>query len=216
MNTSAFDPLRHCARPRRLFSTPMLEAAEQRRTLQIALGLNFAMFVVEVAAGVIGSSVGLVAEGLDNLTDAAAYGIAMLAMTRGAAFKAKAATLSGLILPALGVGVLVEVGRRAISGGEPEGLLMLVVASISLAVNGAVLRMLHKYRKGDVHMRATWIFTRADVIANLALITSGAVVLFTGFDAIDLIAGAGIGAYVIKEAFEILADARKARASYCG
>src|SRR5688500_4128661 len=55
------------------------DTAEQRRTLKIALGLNAAMFAVEVTAGVIGHSMGLVAEGLDNLTDAAAYGIAMLA-----------------------------------------------------------------------------------------------------------------------------------------
>ena len=191
----------------------MHDTAEQRRTLLIALALNFTMFVVEVMAGVIGSSMGLVAEGLDNLTDAAAYGIAMLAITRGTAFKAKAATVSGLVLLTLGIGVLVEVGRRAIFGGEPEGLLMLVVAALSLVVNGAVLRMLHQYREGDVHLRATWIFTRADVIANVALMLSGAIVLLTGFGAIDLIVGAGIGGYVIKEALEILGDARKARRS---
>lgn len=190
----------------------MPDTAEQRRALVIALALNVAMFVVEVTAGVIGSSMGLVAEGLDNLTDAAAYGIAILAITRGAAFKAKAATVSGLVLLTLGIGVLVEVGRRAIFGGEPEGQLMLIVAAVSLVVNGTVLRMLHKYREGDVHLRATWIFTRADVIANLALMLSGAVVMVTGFGAIDLIVGAGIGSYVIKEALEILTDARKARA----
>ena len=150
--------------------------AEQRRTLKIAFGLNFAMFAVEVTAGLIGHSMGLVAEGLDNLTDAAAYSIAMLAMTRGAMFKARAATASGLVLLALGIGVLVEVGRRAFHGEAPDGLLMLIVAAASLAVNGTVLRMLGRFRDGDVHMRATWIFTRADVIANLALIASGAIV----------------------------------------
>jgi Co/Zn/Cd efflux system component len=166
---------------------------------------------VEVTAGIIGHSMGLLAEGLDNLTDAAAYGIAMLAITRGAIFKARAATVSGLVLLTLGVGVLMEVGRRAFYGEAPDGLLMLIVAAVSLAVNGTVLRMLGKYRDGDVHLRATWIFTRADVIANLALIVSGAVVLWTGFRAIDLIVGAGIGCYVIKEALEILGDAREAR-----
>lgn len=189
----------------------MIETAEQRRTLQIALALNVTMFAVEVTAGIIGNSMGLVAEGLDNLTDAAAYGIAMLAMTRSAMFKARAATVTGVILLLLGIGVLIEVGRRAFYGEAPDGLLMLVVAAVSLAVNGTVLRMLSKYREGDVHLRATWIFTRADVIANLALIASGAIVLWTGFLAIDLIVGAGIGCYVIKEAVEILEDARKVR-----
>ena len=191
----------------------MIETAEQRRTLRIALGLNAVMFAVEVTTGIIGNSMALVAEGLDNLTDATAYGIAMLAITRGAMFKARAATVTGVILLLLGVGVLVEVARRACTGETPDGLLMLIVATISLAVNATVLRMLGKFREGDVHLRATWIFTRADVIANLALIASGAVVLWTGFRAIDLIVGAGIGGYVIKESFEILGDARKARRS---
>ena len=191
----------------------MTELADQRRTLLIALVLNAAMFVVEVTTGIIGNSMALVAEGLDNLTDATAYGIAMLAITRGAMFKARAASVTGVVLLLLGVGVLIEVARRAFTGQAPDGLLMLIVATISLAVNATVLRMLGKFREGDVHLRATWIFTRADVIANLALIASGAVVLWTGFRAIDLIVGAGIGCYVIKEAFEILEDARKARRS---
>jgi cation diffusion facilitator family transporter len=189
----------------------MTETAAQRRTLLIALALNATMFVVEVTTGILGNSMALVAEGLDNLTDAAAYGIAMLAITRGAMFKARAATVTGVVLLLLGVGVLIEVARRAFAGEAPDGILMLVVATVSLAVNASVLRMLGKFREGDVNLRATWIFTRADVIANLALIVSGAVVLWTGFRAIDLIVGAGIGCYVIKESFEILHDARKAR-----
>lgn len=188
-----------------------VDTADQRRTLKIALGLNVAMFAVEVTAGLIGNSMALVAEGLDNLTDAAAYGIAMMAITRGRMFKARAATVSGLVLLTLGVGVLVEVARRTFYGEAPDGLLMLVVAAVSLAVNGSVLKMLGRFREGDVHLRATWIFTRADVIANLALILSAIAVLLTGYRYIDLVVGAGIGLYVVKEALEILGDARKAR-----
>ena len=187
------------------------ETAEQRRVLGIALALNAAMFVVEVTSGLLGGSIALVAEGLDNLADASAYAVAMLAIARGALFKARAATLTGALLLLLGLGLLVEVGRRAVYGAEPEGLLMLVVATLSLAMNATVMRMLGRFREGDVHLRATWLFTRADVIANLALIASGLIVLATGFGAIDLIVGAGIGLYVTKEAVEILREARAAR-----
>jgi cation diffusion facilitator family transporter len=190
-----------------------VETAEQRRTLRIALGLNAAMFVVEVTAGWLGQSMGLIAEGLDNLTDAAAYGVAIVAIGGSPTFKARAATVSGGVLLLLGIGVLVEVARRAIYGEAPEGVLMIVVAGVSLAVNWTVLRLLGKYRDSDVHLRATWIFTRADVIANVALICSGSAVLLSGFRFIDLIVGAGIGLYVIKEAIEILSDAHRARRS---
>ena len=187
------------------------ETAAQRRILHIALALNALMCVVEVGAGIVGNSTGLIADGLDMLADASAYGIALMAIGRGPGFKANAATASGLLLLLLGLGVLVDVVRRIVSGDPPEGWLMLGVAAMALAVNATVLRMLNRYREGEVHLRATWIFTRADVIANLTVIASGVAVLLSGIRFFDLIVGAGIGLYVVKEAFEILADARSAR-----
>ena len=126
-------------------------------------------------------------------------------------FKAGAATLSGLLLLLLGVGVLLDVGRRFVSGEPPEGAWMVAVAAVALGVNATVLRLLSKQRQDEVHMRATWIFTRADVVANVAVIASGIAVLMTGIRYFDLIVGAAIGLYVAKEALEILSEARKAR-----
>jgi divalent metal cation (Fe/Co/Zn/Cd) transporter len=61
-----------------------------------------------------------------------------------------------------------------------------------------------------VHLRATWICTRADVVANAGVIVSGVLVAATGFRIADLIVAAAIGVYVIKEAIEILREARDA------
>jgi Co/Zn/Cd efflux system component len=85
------------------------------------------------------------------------------------------------------------------------------VASISLLVNATVLYLLGTYRDQEVHLRATWIFTRVDVIANLAVILSGLTILLTGFRFVDPILGAAIGLYVTKEALGIICEARKAR-----
>lgn len=188
------------------------EMANERRVLWIALALNAAMFVVEVTAGLFGQSTGLLADGLDMLADASAYGVALLAVGRSASFKAGAATLSGSLLMLLGLGVLLDVVRRGVSGGQPEGAVMVVVAAVALAVNWTVLRSLARVREGEVHLRATWIFTRADVVANTAVIVSGLIVMATGIRWLDLLVGAGIGLFVIREALEILGDAREARA----
>jgi hypothetical protein len=138
--------------------------------------------------------------------------IALGAIGRSTRFKAGAATLSGSLLLLLGVLVLLDVGRRALFGSEPESLVMMAVALLSLIVNATVLRMLGRYREGEVHLRATWIFTRVDVIANVAVMLSGLVVLLTGSQFPDLIVGGAIGIYVVKEAFEILSEARASRA----
>lgn len=184
---------------------------QQKRVLKIALGLNATMFVVGVTAGVIAGSSGLIADGLDMLADAIAYAIGLAAVSRGPRFKANAARTSGSLLLVLGAVVLLDAGRRALFGEQPGGWIMIVVASIALVVNSTVLRMLSRQRDPEVHIRATVIFTRVDVIANIAVIISGVIVLATGFRFVDLVVGAAIGAYVIKEAFEILGDAKEAR-----
>ena len=188
-----------------------VDTAEQRRTLKIALGLNAVMVVVEVAAGWLANSTGLIADGFDMLADASAYAVGLAAISRGHRFKANAATASGTLLLILGLGVLVEVVRRAISGDPPEGMVMMAVAAVALAVNATVLKLLSRHRTAGVHLRATWIFTRADVVANIAVILAGGAVLLSGIRYIDLVVGAAIGAYVVKEALEILREAREAR-----
>ena len=113
----------------------------------------------------------------------------------------------------LGAGVLADVARRGFAGSSPESLVMIAVATVSLIVNATVLRLLTPFRSGEVHLRATWIFTRADVIANLAVIAAGLIVMLTHLTWVDLVVGAGIGLYVLKEALEILAESRGARAA---
>lgn len=186
------------------------DSPAQRQVLSIALGLNATMFVVGLVAGLIGQSSGLIADSLDMFADAVAYGIALSAFNRGAAFKARAAMVSGGVLLTLGVGVLLDTARRGVFGSAPESRVMMGVASISLLVNATVLYLLGKHRDQGVHLRATWIFTRVDVIANLAVILSGLTILLTGFRFVDLVVGAAIGLYVIKEGLEILREAREA------
>lgn len=169
------------------------------------------MFVIEVTAGWLGHSLGLVADGLDMLADASAYLIALIAVSRGPHFKANAAMLSGLLLLVLGLFVVIEAVLRAKTGEAPEGLLMIGVAAAAAVVNGTVLTLLNRHRDEGVHINATWIFTRVDVIANIAVVISGVAVLVTGIRYLDIMVGAAIGLYVCKEAFEILSKAREAR-----
>lgn len=189
---------------------PKAQSTVERRVLRIALGLNGLMFGVGLAAGLAAQSSGLIADALDMLLDATSYGIALVAIHRSEAFKAGAARLTGALIVVLGLGVLVDVVHRALSGQEPTSWIMLVTATGSLIVNVTVLRMLARFRESEVHLRATYICTQADVIANLGVIAAGAVVLLTGWRWIDLLVGAAIGLYVLKEAAEILREAGEA------
>lgn len=184
------------------------QSATERRVLRIALGLNAAMAVIGTAVGLWAASTGVLADALDMASDAMAYGIGLAAIGRAARFKQNAATLSGSILLVLGAGLLIEVIRRGFSGSAPAPLAIIPMATLSLIVNVYVLRSLRPFRSGEVHLRATWIFTRADVVASCGVIVSGILVAVTHRRYPDLIVGTLIGLYVIKEAIEILREAR--------
>lgn len=185
----------------------------ERRVLRIALGLNAAMFIVGAIAGLVAHSMGLIADSLDMLADALAYGIALAAWSRTADFKASAARTSGTVLLMLGIGILSGAVWRLITGSTPDGILMMGVAFIALLVNATVLRLLGRFRHGEVHLRATWLFTRVDVIANLAVIAAGLLVFLLNNPLPDLVIAVIISRYVIKEAVRILRDARRAKAA---
>lgn len=171
----------------------------ERHALGIALALNATMFVVEGTAGWLAGSSSLLADALDMLADALGYGIALFAIGHSLLFKTRAAHASGLMLGVLGMSVIVETIRRAVVGSAPEGAVMLAVAMLSLIVNATVLRMLARYRDGEVHLRASWIFTRADVIANIGVILAAVLVRMTHSRFPDLIMGLVIGMYVVRE-----------------
>lgn len=186
----------------------MTKDSDDRRRLRIALAANVAMFFVGLAGWYFADSTSLLADAFDMLADASGYVFAMFAIGRSSSFKRNAARWNGAMLVLLGVVVIAEVIDRFLNGSAPLGLLIAGFAIMSLTVNGSVLKMLSRYRDAsDVHLRATWVDTRADVIVNMGVLSSGVAIAITGIQKIDLIVGAAIGIYVIKEGCEIWFDA---------
>ena len=185
----------------------------ERRVLRVALTLNAVMFIIELVGGIRGQSAGLIADSLDMLSDASAYAIALAAVGRTLRFKVRAARLSGSLLVVLGLGAVIEALRRAYYGSEPASLVILSIATIALLVNAVVLRLISSFQQGEIHLKAAWIFTRADVIANMSVVGAAILVAATGSRIPDVVIGAGIGLYIVKEAVEILRTANERQAS---
>ena len=178
--------------------------AAQRRALWAVLGINLAMFVVELAAGLWAGSTGLLADSLDMLADASVYSIALIAVGRGRAGQRRAARTSGWLQLGLAALVLVEVARRAVGGSEPLDVAMVAVGLLALAANVTCLALLAGHRRGEAHMRASWIFTTNDVLANLGVIVAGGLVWLTGSALPDLVIGTLIALLVASGAWRIL------------
>lgn len=189
-----------------------LEEAEglERRTLWILLAINGAMFLTEAVAGWRGESTGLLADSLDMLADALVYGISLVAVGRSRALKLRAASASGVLQIALGLGALFEVARRLQAGSDPASRLMMGIGALALLANVVSLLLIARHREGGIHMRASWIFSTNDVIANLGVIVSGALVVALHSRLPDLVIGTVLSAVVIRGGVRILRETRAA------
>jgi cation diffusion facilitator family transporter len=183
--------------------------AAQRRALRLLLGINAGMFAVEAIVGTIAGSTALVADSLDMLADALVYGISLLAVGGSKPLKIRAARLSGIFQITLGVFVLLDVIRKVLGEHSPESQWMMAIGSLALVANVVCLWLIGKHRRGEVHMRASWIFSRNDVIANLAVIGAGVLVWLFKSSLPDLVVGLAITGLVLRGGVQILQDARR-------
>ncbi len=188
------------------------ENLKQRRVLLVLLAINGGMFLFELVLGWLADSSGLIADSLDMLADAMVYGIALYAVARSEAAKRRAASLSGLFQVMLAAGVVLDVGRRLVYGSEPESFLVMAVATLAMLANLYCLKLIHRYREGEIHMRASWIFTANDVIANAGVLLAGALVYVLASPWPDLVAGAAIALLVLAGGLRILKSSLGAHA----
>ena len=184
-------------------AAPADDAAEAR-VLWTLLAINALMFVVELGAGIWAHSAGLIADAMDMFADAAVYGVALYAVGRAARHKLAAARLAGVLQLVLALGALAEVARRMLAGAMPEPVGMMGIALLALAANVACLVLIARHREGGVHMKASYIFSANDVIANLGVIGAGALVAWLGTPWTDWVIGLLIAAVVLAGAVRIL------------
>lgn len=185
-----------------------LKDGEQKSVLYWLLGINAVMFVLELGVGWFAQSTGLIADSLDMLADAVVYGIALYAVGRAITDKARAALVSGYFQLLLAILILIDIIRRVLLGSEPASQLMMGMGLIALIANIICLSLIQKHRHGEVHMRASWIFSTNDVLANIGVIISGALVAWVGSRWPDLVIGSLIVILILRGARMILIDAK--------
>lgn len=183
----------------------------EQRTLAALLTINSSMFVAELIAGWIAESTALLADSLDMLADATVYGIALYATGKSGSTQWTAAQVSGVLQIALGLGVLVEVIRRSVFGSDPTSHLIIGAGVVALAANLVCLRLIAKHRDGGAHMRASWIFSKNDVIANTGVIVAGLLVMASGSRVPDLVVGSIVAVVVVRGGVQILVDSSRQR-----
>lgn len=185
-----------------------LDPTRQKSTLLQVLLWNLALFAGLGVAGWIADSSALLANAIDNGSDAAVYLLSYLAVGRHSTWKRGAAAVSGVMLLLFAAGVMADVVRRWLYGAEPLGPVMIVLAVIAAVVNLWCLLLLRRMRSDDINMKAAETFSFNDFIANGGVIVAGVLVLWLGLPWPDLVAGALIAAVALYGGIEILRDVR--------
>ncbi|MFQ3219978.1 MAG: Co/Zn/Cd efflux system component, partial [Paraglaciecola sp.] len=102
--------------------------------------------------------------------------------------------------------IMLEVVLRLLRGSEPQTEVMLWISLLALAVNLFCFILLSRYRSGDINMRASWICSRNDMIANVGVILSAALVVWLDSAIPDLVIATIIALVIVQSSLKIVKE----------
>jgi len=178
--------------------------ANHKKVLKTVLAINLLLFIVEVTAGLLAHSTALLADSLDMLGDSLVYAFSLYVLWRSAEWKAVAAILKGIIMAIFGLGVLGEAVYKTVTGVVPNAETMGIVGVLVLLGNGICFFLLFRHRSDDLNMRSTWLCSRNDIIANLAVLVAAAGVAFFHSLWPDILIGGAIALLFLWTAWTVL------------
>ncbi|MET9479447.1 cation diffusion facilitator family transporter [Streptomyces sp. NPDC006638] len=193
-------------------------AAAYQGRLRIALGITLSVMVVEIIGGIAADSLALVADAAHMATDAVGLGLALLAIhfaarpadtsrTFGYARAEILAALANCLL-LLGVGgyLLYEAIERFIVPPDTRGGLAIVFALIGMAANLVSLSLLMRGQKESLNVRGAYLEVLADTLGSFTVLVSSVIILTTGWQTADPIAGLLIGLMIVPRTVKLLRE----------
>ena len=191
------------------------------RALRLALILIGVFMAGEFAAGLLASSLALLADAAHMLGDVAALGVSLVAarLVRRPAHGALtfgfgraeilSAQVNGILLGALAVLIVVEAITRLVSPGRPDGTVMLVVALVGAAVNLAAVRGMHGQGERSLNVEGSFQHLLTDLYAFLMTAVAAVVILTTGFHRADPIASLLVAGLMLRAAGPLLRESAR-------
>ncbi len=178
-----------------------------KRALWLVIGINGAMFIIEMAAGSFAGSKALQADALDFLGDTATYTVSLYVIGMSLRIRATAALLKGLSLAAMGVWVFGSTAYQFLVLGVPSATVMGAVGVLALVSNLISVVLLVRFKDGDSNVRSVWLCSRNDAIGNVAVIVAAGGVHLTSTAWPDLIVAALMASLFLWSATQIVRQA---------
>ena len=174
-----------------------LPESQSESTLWFALGLTSTFLIAEVISGVLLNSLALLADAAHMFTDAAALGIALVAvrLARRPAdarrtygyhrFEILAAAFNALLLFAVAIYILYEAWQRFNSPAEVQPTGMMVVAALGLVINLISMRLLSKGKNRSLNLKGAYLEVWSDMLGSIGVIAAAVIIRYTGWAWVD-------------------------------
>lgn len=194
-------------------------AGGSRTRMTWVLGLIVVYMVAEAVGGWLTGSLALLADAGHMLSDAAALGLSVFAMSMSRRPRTSkrtygyhrleilAALANGATLVAISILVLIEAVRRF---GRPETVDapgMIGIAAGGLLVNLVALWILHEGRDESLNVRGAWLHVLTDALGSVQAIAAGALIWGFGWQWADPVASVLIALLVVYSAWSLLKEA---------
>ena len=172
----------------------------------------------EIAAGLVGHSVALLADAGHMLTDAAALGFALVASAMAARpavgrwtfgysrLEILAAQANGLTLGLIAVWIVWVAIHRLIDPHDVRGGLVLVVALAGALVSLVASVVLARASRESLNVHGAFLHVATDVAAFAAAALAGGLILATGWDRFDPIASLLVAALMLWSSAQLLRE----------
>jgi cobalt-zinc-cadmium efflux system protein len=172
--------------------------------------------VVEVIGGLAANSLALLADAGHMVADAAAIGLALLAMwvaARPASARHTfgfhrteilAALLNALSLWLIAAWVFFEAYRRFVEPPEVRGWLTLGVGFVGLLVNLGAAWVLKRSAGESLNVEGAFLHVLGDLLGSIGVVAAGILIIFFGWFIADPIFGAVIGFLILLSSSRLL------------
>jgi cobalt-zinc-cadmium efflux system protein len=179
------------------------------RRLVWSLVLNLLLTIVEVVAGVFSGSLALVADAVHNLSDCGSFVIALIARRIGRrplddrrTFGYRRAEIIGAlinltILVITSLYLIYEAIERLFSEHAINGWIVVIAASVALAVNVATALLLYALSRGNMNVRAAYLHNLGDSLSSLGVVIAGVLILAFDIVWVDSLITLAVSVYIL-------------------
>ena len=187
--------------------------------LKWVLGLTATFMVAELVGGLLSNSLALLADAGHMLTDVAALGLSVFAISLArrppsrkrtygyVRFEILAALVNGAALLGISGLILWEAWERLRQPSAIDGTIMLTVAGAGLLVNIVGATLLHSHAHDNLNVRGAYLHVIGDLLGSVGALMAGVIILTTGWMPIDPIASVAIALLILFSAWHLVREA---------